>query len=129
MNVRRQYRRRPGRFVLAVKLDLDTPGFTYRKWDGEQRCKAGDCIVDNEGEVYTVDQQSFARTYRQVGPGRWVKTTPVWAEIATISGSVPTKEGATHCAPGDYLVFNEREGGDAYAVSRDTFERLYELDE
>jgi hypothetical protein len=30
----------------------------------EQRCKRGDWLVDNGGEVYTVDGDSFARTYR-----------------------------------------------------------------
>jgi hypothetical protein len=110
-------------------VDLDTPGFTYRKWGGEQRCKPGDWIVDNGGDVYTIDQETFARTYRQLGPGQWVKSTPVWAEVATTGGTVQTKEGGTRYEPGDYLVCNERDGGDAYAVSRDTFERLYELDE
>ena len=117
MSERHQYRKRPDRFVLAVRLDLDTPGFAYKKWDGEQRCKAGDWIVDNDGDVYTVDQDTFARTYRQVGPGRWIKSTPVWAEVASEAGTVKTKEGSTRYEPGDYLVFNERDGGDAYAIS------------
>lgn len=112
-----------------MRLDLDTPGFTYRKWDAEQRCKPGDWIVDNDGDVYTVDQDSFARTYRQVGPGCWLKTTPIWAEVAAEPGSVATKEGRTHYQRGDYLVFNEPDGGDPYAVSRDKFERLYEPDQ
>jgi|SRR5262245_20147671 len=129
MGERHQYRKRPDRFVLAVRLDLDTPGFTYRKWGGEQRCKAGDWIVDNDGDVYTVDHGTFVRTYRQVGTGRWVKSTPVWAEVASNAGTVKTKEGSTRYDSGDYLVFNERDGGDAYAVSRDKFEGLYELDE
>jgi hypothetical protein len=76
--------------------------------------------------VYTVDRESFARSYRQVGPGRWLKTTPVWAEVATGPGTVQTKEGGTHYDAGDYLVFNEPEGGDPYAISRERFERLYE---
>ena len=71
MSERHQYRKRPDRFVLAVRLDLDTPGFAYRKWDGEQRCKAGDWIVDNDGDVYTVDQdRSPAPIGRSVPAGR-----------------------------------------------------------
>jgi hypothetical protein len=129
MSTRRQYRRRPDQFVLAVQLDLDTPGFTYDKWGGEQRCKQGDWLVDNDGDVYTVDQDTFRRTYREVERGRWVKTTPVWAEVAEQAGSVKTKEGSTRYAAGDYLVFNEADGGDPYAVSRAKFEALYELDD
>ena len=123
---RRRYRKRPDRAVIAVQIDLDTPGFTYHKWGGEQRCKAGDWLVDNDGDVYTVDRESFARTYRQVGPGRWLKTSAVWAEVATSAGTLSTKEGGTHYEPGDYLVFNEPHGGDPYAVSRERFEGLYE---
>jgi hypothetical protein len=70
LSTRRQYRRRPDQFVVAVQLDVDTSGFTYDKWGGEQRCKRGDWLVDNDGDVYTVDQDTFCRTYREVERGR-----------------------------------------------------------
>src|SRR5213595_912322 len=92
---RRRYTRRPDRSVAAVRLALDTDGFVYRKWGGEQRAKPGDWIVDNDGDVYTVDADVFARTYRRTAVGAYVKTTPVWAERATHTGSVKTKEGST----------------------------------
>jgi hypothetical protein len=123
---RRQYRKRPSEFVIAVQLDLDTDGFTYRKWGTTQTCKRGDWLVDNHGDIYTVDGQSFADTYRAVGPGRFMKTAPVWAEVAETGGAIGTKEGSTHYEAGDYLVFNQPDGGDAYAVARETFERMYE---
>jgi hypothetical protein len=126
MQARRKYVKRAGRAVVAVQLALDTDGFTYRKWGGVQTCKAGDWIVDNEGDVYTVDQATFERTYRQAGAGTYVKTAPVWAEAAPEAGSVRTKEGVTHYGAGDYLVFNEERGGDAYAVTADKFEAMYE---
>jgi hypothetical protein len=126
MNSRIRYTKRPEQAVCAVQVALETDGFTYRKWGDVQTCKAGDWLVDNEGDVYTVDRDTFERTYRRVGRGTFVKTTPVWAEVATEEGSVRTKEGATHYRAGDYLVFNEREGGDAYAVSADKFEAMYE---
>src|SRR5512143_2772130 len=59
---RRRYVRRPDRPVAAVRLALDTAGLIYRKWGGEQRAKPGDWIVDNDGDVYTVDADVFART-------------------------------------------------------------------
>ena len=126
MPARRRYVKRADRAVVAVQLALETAGFTYRKWDGVQTCKAGDWIVNNEGDVYTVDRETFERTYRQTGAGSYVKTTPVWAEVAHEAGSVRTKEGVTHYRAGDYLVFNEEQGGDAYAVTSEKFEAMYE---
>jgi len=122
---RLKYVKRENQAVVAVQLALDTDGFTYRKWGDLQRCKAGDWIVDNSGDIYTVDQESFARTYRKVEGGSYVKVTPVWAERATSDGRVNTKEGVTHYRSGDYLVFNEEHGGDAYAIEAEKFQAMY----
>ncbi|MDM0053612.1 hypothetical protein [Variovorax sp. J22R115] len=129
MGERHRYRRRPDRPVVAVRLRLDTDGFDYRKWGGQQHCKSGDWLVDNDGDVYTVDGATFDRTYREVGKGTFVKTTPVWAETSTEAGSVQTQEGRTHFAAGDYLVSNHEDGTDRYAVQATKFDALYELDE
>ena len=125
--MRQRYVRRPDRSVAAVRLALETDGLVYRKWGGEQRAKPGDWIVDNDGDVYTVDAAVFERTYRRIGPGAYVKTTPVWAEQAQEAGSVSTKEGATAYQSGDYLVSNDADGSDEYAVEKEKFESLYEL--
>ena len=127
MGERLRYVKRPDQAVCAVQVKLETSGFTYRKWGDVQTCKANDWLVDNDGDVYSVDAESFERTYRRQPDGRFLKVAPVWAEVASQSGSVKTKEGATHYASGDYLVFNEPDGGDAYAVAKDTFEKMYEL--
>jgi hypothetical protein len=113
--------------VAAVRLTLDTDGLVYRKWGAEQRAKPGDWLVDNDGDVYTVDATVFERTYRRVRPGAYVKTTPVWAEQAREAGSVKTKEGVTAYQPGDYLVSNDANGSDEYAIEKDKFDSLYEL--
>jgi hypothetical protein len=126
---RRRYVRRPDRPVAAVRLALETDGLVYRKWGGEQRAKPGDWIVDNDGDVYTVDADVFARTYRPTTTGAYVKTTPVWAERAAQAGSVKTKEGATQYQPGDFLVSNNSDGSDAYAMKAEKFENLYTLDD
>jgi hypothetical protein len=125
---RRRYVPRPDRPVAAVRLAFDTDGLVYRKWGGEQRAKAGDWIVDNDGDVYSVDAEVFARTYRQTGTGAYVKTTPVWAERAGHAGIVKTKEGSTQYQPGDYLVSNNSDGSDEYAVKAEKFENLYRLE-
>jgi hypothetical protein len=129
MTTRRRYRKKPNQFVVAIKIDLDTAGFTYRKWGAEQKCKAGDWLLDNNGDVYTVDAGVFAGTYRNVGPGVYVKTTPIWAERATQPGSVVTKEGRSHYRAGDYLVSNNKDGTDAYCISAEKFNSMYELNE
>jgi hypothetical protein len=126
---RRRYVRRPDQAVAALQLAFDTDGFVYRKWGGDQRAKAGDWIVDNDGDVYTVDGAVFTRTYRKTGTGTYVKTTPVWAERATQAGNVKTKEGVTHYNAGDYIVSNNSDGSDAYAITAAKFESLYTPDE
>lgn len=128
MGIRRRFRKKADRVVVAVQLAMETEGFTYRKWGAEQRCKRGDWLVDNEGDCYTVDGAVFARTYRGVSPGIFAKTAPVWAEVATESGSVTTREGESRYEAGDYLVSNNEDGTDAYCVSRSKFESMYELD-
>jgi hypothetical protein len=128
MPARQRYRRKPDQCVIAVQLRLDTEGFDYRKWGDSQHCKPGDWLVDNDGEVYTVDADSFARSYREVRRGAFVKSAPVWAELAAQDGSVATREGHTHYAAGDYLVSNNEDGSDAYAVSAEKFLAMYERD-
>ena len=129
MGNRRRYRKKADQFVVAVQLDLDTDGFIYRKWGAEQRCQQGDWVVDNNGDHYTVDGEVFARTYRKISPGIYVKTTPIWAEVAAEPGQVDTKEGVSRYQAGDYLVSNNEDGTDAYCISAAKFESRYELDE
>lgn len=125
--MRTRYRKKRGECVTAVQLDLETDGFQYRKWGGLQVCKRGDWLVENRGEVYTVDQQVFSDTYRKVGEGRYEKTGTVWAEVAESAGTVRTKEGITKYEAGDYIVDNDEAGKDRYAVGKETFESQYEL--
>lgn len=128
MSIRRRYRKKTDQCVVAVQLKLDTTGFIYHKWGDEQRCKARDWIVDSGGDIYTIDEQVFAATYRPVGVGTYVKTTPIWAERASRAGSVVTMEGRTHYEQGDYLVSNNEDGTDAYAIRAKKFESMYEPD-
>ena len=111
---------------MPSRCPLESSGFTYEKWGATQRCKPGDWLVDNDGDVYTVDQSTFARTYQKVADGKYVKTTPVWAEAAGAAGQARTQEGLTNYKAGDYLVFNQEDGGDPYAVEKARFESMYE---
>ena len=125
MSRRLKYVKRPSQTVVAVQIAMDTRGVRYRKWGAMQTCRRGDWLVDNDGDIYTVNRDTFARTYRRKAPGRYLKITPVWAEVAGQAGSVPTKEGVSHYRAGDYLVFNEKSGRDGYAVSASKFRRMY----
>jgi hypothetical protein len=129
MGKRLRYRKKTNQFVVAVQLDLEMDEFTYRKWGGEQRCKQKDWIVDNNGDVYSVDREVFEKTYRRLRTGIYIKTAPVWAVVAKQAGRVVTKEGASHYQAGDYLVSNNEDGSDAYCITAAKFESMYELDE
>jgi len=122
---RRKYQKKQNQPVTAVKLDLDMDTLQYRKWGGLQRAKRGDWLVDNDGDVYTVDARTFARTYKRLRQGIYVKTTSIWAEVATQPGTIQTKEGASKYARGDYIVYNNRNGSDGYCVAAKKFRTMY----
>ena len=50
----------------------------------------------------------------------------MWDEVATAAGTVASWEGASAYGPGDYLVYNNPDGSDVYAVAKTTFEKMYE---
>lgn len=122
----RRFTKRADTAVIAVQLALETDGFTYQKWGGTQTAAAGDWLVENDGEVYTVEQETFERTYRQVSPGQYVKVQPVWARQAEVDGKIETKEGETHYKAGDMIVFNREDETDGYAMSMEKFQKMYE---
>ena len=110
----------------AVQFDLDTEGFTYQKWGGAQTCRTGDWLVDNNGEVYTVSRQSFETTYASLGPGVYYKAATLWARQAIREGEIDTHEGKTHYLAGDYILYNNPDQTDGYAVAREQFATMYE---
>jgi len=126
MPERRKYMKRAGTGVVAVQLNLDTEGFAYRKWGDVQRCQRGDWIVDNDGEVYTVNNETFRRTYQLVRPGFYTKVSVVWAEVSSVAGVIRTQQGLAHHQAGAYLVSNDDSGKDCYPVDPEKFERQYE---
>ena len=126
MSERRQYRKKATSHVIAVKLDLDMDGFTYRKWGSVQTCKPGDWLLNNDGDIYSVDKDVFEKTYEAVSDGVYIKTNTIWAEIAEKAGKIKTKEGETHFRAGAYIVFNDPDQQDGYAVEAEKFEQMYE---
>ena len=135
--VLKPYRRRDNTPVTAIPLNLvakpdNQPGdplFSYHKWDDTQTAKTGDWLVKNGDDIYTVDRRTFEDTYTASSvPGQYVKTGKVWARQAGESGTIQTKEGTTRHQAGDWLVFNDPDGEDGYAMSAERFESLYEAE-
>lgn len=60
-----------------------------------------------------------------VSSGVYVKSAPVWAEVAEKAGKIKTNEGETAYEAGDYLVYNNEDGTDAYAMSPERFKSMY----
>lgn len=116
--------------VTAVQINLELDSIPaviyYSKWGGTQTAKQGDWLLNNQGECYTVDQESFAATYEEVTPGQYCKTGSVWATIATADGVINTKEGQSTYEAGDYIVFNSEDLTDGYCMSSEKFLSMYE---
>ena len=74
-HMRQRYRRKADQLVTAICLALDFDGLDFRKWGDSQHADPGDWLVDNNGDVHTVDADTFTRTYQQVSPGRWIKVS------------------------------------------------------
>jgi len=125
----KKYRKKANQAIHAIQVDLDLISFNYRKWGGTQTCKAGDWLVENNGDVYTIDQQVFADTYQLIAPATYQKIAAVWARQADVDGSVETKEGRSHYKSGDYIVANHADGSDAWCIGKQKFHDMYEADE
>lgn len=109
----------------AVKLDLEMMPLVYTKWGGTQVAKAGDWVVNKNGETYTVNGESFAKTYREISAGVYVKIVNVYAMRATDPGYINTKEGQSQFKKGDWLVYNSPNGTDGYCIANDKFIAMY----
>ena len=125
----KRYKRKPN-LVSAIQLRFDTDNieclFKYNKWGDTQSCKPNDWVIENNGEVYTIDNESFQNTYQAITPGRYSKIAYVWAKEALSDGKVKTKEGFTHYQKGDMIVSNDEKFLDQYAMSKEQFLELYE---
>jgi hypothetical protein len=120
-----KYYQKNNLYVTAMPLALDGSELKYQKWGGTQKAKEGDWLVCREGEYYTVEKESFSKTYKHVKDNTYSKSAPVWAEIAVDSGEISTKEGKTAYRAGDYLVYNNENKQDGYAIKKEKFESMY----
>ena len=126
MSELKQWMPKPDATVIAVQINLDIEGFAYVKWGAEQHCSPGDWLVDNDGDVYTISDDTFAKTYRLEGPGLYRKIAPVWARVAQGKGTIRSEEGETEYEPGDYVVFHAPDAELGWAVKPDKFHARYD---
>jgi len=119
-----RYRKRNNLPITAVQLDLIFEEFQYSKWGGSQKANPGDWLVNNDGDTYTIANRVFRETYKEVSPGRFIKTVTIEAEQVAAFGFIKTLEGDSSYEPGDYIITNP--GGDKYPVSKGKFENMYE---
>jgi len=114
--------------VIAVQINLDTEGLDYNKWGGPQHAKQGDWLINNDGECYTIDNESFQLTYKNIGKGLYVKTGNIWAAKACADGFIETKEGRSYFKEGDMILYNNSDRTDGYCMSAEKFEKMYVRD-
>jgi hypothetical protein len=80
--------------------------------------------VNNHRDVYTVDADIFPiRIARSLSV---YEKTGVYGPDRRRNRRRTDQRGATAYAPGDYLVFNDPEGCDDYAMKPEKFHELYE---
>ena len=123
----KRYKTKATGVISAVQLNLETEGFTYEKWGDQQTCHKGDWLVNSaSGGCYTITNKSFLRTYQEISPGRYRKHTTIRATQATTAGTIKTQEGSSSYEAGDYLIDNDEDGTDTYAIRQKRFHELYE---
>lgn len=85
---------------VAIQLQSGTTGFSYHKWVTSQSCKPGDWIVKNAFDMYTVDENSFSRSYRAASLSCHRIFSPVRASMVGLGCTNESKEGFTQCQAG-----------------------------
>ena len=93
MSELKKYNRRPDATVTAVQINLALVGhqpLQYAKWGGTQTAEAGDWLVNNNGDVYTIKEDVFANTYHMVSPGVYAKIGQIYEgtsnmQLATVA--------------------------------------------
>lgn len=125
-----QYKRKAN-IVTAIQLNFEKLEFHYEKWGGSQKAKPMDWLLCNNGEAYTVDNESFMSTYVPAtgviqGVGLYSKIGRVWAVKVNHSGKIRTKEGFSDYKKDDFVVYSKKGEHDGYCMSEEKFLSMYE---
>lgn len=107
--------------VLSYQLDTDHEWTTS---GGDVLVgRAGDWLVSNDSDMWTVAADVFERTYEQLPNGRWRKTALITAVRATERTTIQTLEGPAVAEVGDWIATNPT--GESWPIKADTFARHY----
>jgi len=107
--------------VPAKRLDAE---FDWSNENGERLTgSAGDWILGEGEDRWSVIDSVFRETYREVGAGLYEKHAPVHAVKVSDALSLITLEGAITLAPGDWLVCNL--SGECWGMSDNQFTAKY----
>lgn len=114
-----RYRRRG--LVTAVR---EESGWTWTTKAGDVlSAEAGDWRVEADGRTWSVRDDAFRATYRQVEGDQWERTGEVTAREVVTGESVATLEGPVTAAPGDWVV--EDAEGRRWVVPGEQFDQGY----
>lgn len=113
-------RYRPTAVVRATRLASPRVWRTAR--GSALSAAAGDWLVTDGAEEWTVAPDIFRRTYRRLADGRFVKQEPVRAARLDRSAEVPTLEGVARAEAGDWVLCGV--DGELWTVT-DTFFRAH----
>jgi hypothetical protein len=104
---------------------LDKP-WTWKTQSGQTlHAQTGDWLVtDSKGGSWSVRDDIFHSTHRQVGDDSWERTGFVMARPARAGEVVHTLEGTVVAAEGDWVVKGDH--GEQWPVPKDDFARRYE---
>ena len=108
--------------VRAVRLTAPRVWRTGR--GSELSAAAGDWLVSDGAEEWTVAAEVFARSYRALPDGRYVKDADVWAVRADRAGEVSTLEGPVRNEAGDWVLRGV--DGELWTVTDAYFRSHYE---
>jgi hypothetical protein len=85
---------------------------------------AGDWLLSDGADQWSVADDVFAKSYRPIGDGRYEKTATVIAVRLDEPFAVQTLEGVATGAAGDWLVRNPT--GESWPIPAATFAKRYE---
>jgi len=104
---------------------LETPRTWVTARGQELQAEAGDWLVTSGNDQWTVVGDIFAKTYQQVGPGRFAKTAKVEAVQVPKLIRVKTLEGEAVAHAGDWLLRGV--SGEVWPVTHPIFVERYRL--
>lgn len=115
-------RYRPTTVVRATRLARPRSWRSAR--GSELSAAAGDWLVTDGAEEWTVVPDVFARSYRRLPDGRFAKDAPVAAVRLERATEVSTLEGVARAEPGDWLLSGV--DGEVWTVTDAYFRSHYE---